>query len=157
MENVGSRAVPDHHPLFRFDRRALERLECCSRLGFGRNSVRSDRPNAMVFISVVNLVEIRETLTSQAKKEDFDLPCHVAAFGAWVTADAGALQSVVFEAYGKEGQIRYPEHVAALGYGAASQLLTGDQDALLRQELAQLRGRAFFAPGRPLRFEVDGI
>ena len=53
--------------------------------------------------------------------------------------------------------MRRPEHVAALGYGAASALLTLAEDDLLTREIAHLSGREFFAPGRPLRFEVDGI
>jgi hypothetical protein len=105
---------------------------------------------------MVNLIDIRTTLLSQIARDN-DLPCHVGAFMAWVMSDTQALRGYIEEASGFTGQMRRPEHVAALGYGAASALLTPAEDDLLTKEIAHLSGREFFAPGRPLRFEVDGI
>jgi REase_DpnII-MboI len=105
---------------------------------------------------MVNLTDIRTTLLWQIAKDN-DLPCHVGAFMAWVMSDNEALREYIEEASGFTGQMRRPEHVAALGYGAASALLTLAEDDLLTKEIAHLSGREFFAPGRPLRFEVDGI
>jgi hypothetical protein len=84
-------------------------------------------------------------------------PCHVVGFCGWITADAERLQVSVGEAVRFTGQARHPEHVAALGFGAAAGLLSDTALETLREDILHLSGRAFFAPGRPLRFEVDGI
>jgi REase_DpnII-MboI len=86
-----------------------------------------------------------------------DLPCHVAAFRAWTLDQKDELEASVREAESFSGQARHPEHVAALGFGAAAGLLNERQKNFLREELEHLRGRAFFIAGRPRRFEVDGI
>ncbi|MBR1165880.1 hypothetical protein JQ571_02770 [Bradyrhizobium liaoningense] len=79
------------------------------------------------------------------------------AFGSWVLNRTEALQAAVNKAVCFTGQARHPEHVAALGFGAAAGLLDAEQEKILREELEHLRGRAFFVTGRPRRFEVDGI
>lgn len=105
---------------------------------------------------MVNLLDIRATLIAEIEKEN-DLPCHVAAFSAWIMADHQSLRQYVSSAIGFTGQARHPEHVAALGYGAAGGLLTADERDALCSELTHFGGRSFFAAGRPPRFEVDGV
>ncbi|WP_421521874.1 hypothetical protein [Ochrobactrum quorumnocens] len=105
---------------------------------------------------MMNLIDIRAALRAQFASTS-NPPCHVGAFAAWITSDDHALRTFVEEASGFQGQMRRPEHVAALGYGIASALLTEDEKGLLRDELTHLSGRAFFVSGRPWRFEVDGI
>lgn len=105
---------------------------------------------------MVTLHEIQEALRARTRTAD-DLPCHVAAFNAWVLEDEAGLRQQVQRAVAFTGQARHPEHVAALGYGAKAQLLEGSEFALLCDELEHLSGRDFFAPGRPLRFEADGV
>tara|TARA_R110000787_G_scaffold51907_1_gene122589 strand:- start:275 stop:1474 length:1200 start_codon:yes stop_codon:yes gene_type:complete len=105
---------------------------------------------------MINLSDIRATLLAELGKGK-NLPCHVAAFCAWIMADNDRLRQCADEAIGFTGQARHPEHVAALGYGAVNGLLSPEECKLFRDEIAHLSGRAFFAAGRPLRFEVDGI
>jgi hypothetical protein len=105
---------------------------------------------------MLKLDDIHDTLRSKLTSTR-SMPCHVAAFCGWVVGDNERLQASVDEAIGFTGQARHPEHVAALGFGAAAALLSDTSLETLREEIAHLSGRAFFAPGRPLRFEVDGI
>jgi len=105
---------------------------------------------------MVNLLDIRATLETQVAAAG-PLPCHVGAFSAWVLADHAQLRRHLLDAATTAAPGRRPEHVAALGYGAAAGLLTDDQSRLLASDVAHLAGRSFFAPGRPLRFEVDGV
>lgn len=105
---------------------------------------------------MVTLIEIQEALRARVQAADH-LPCHIAAFNAWVLADNAALRAQAQRALGFAGQARHPEHVAALGYCAKAQLLEGSEIGLLREEIEHLSGRDFFAPGRPLRFEADGV
>jgi hypothetical protein len=83
-------------------------------------------------------------------------PLHVRAFCAWLLNDTATL-AVLVEAATATGQQRHPEHVAVLGYAAASSQLSDGTTVLLREDVAQLAGRSYFASGRPLRFEIDGI
>lgn len=105
---------------------------------------------------MLNLLDIRAALESKVRDVG-ELPCHVGAFSSWITADEDGLVKYVRQAYEFEGQARRPEHVAALGYGAAAGLLKDQELAVLTDEVAHLAGRDFFSPGRPPRFEVDGI
>lgn len=105
---------------------------------------------------MVNLVDIRATLESQVTGAE-KLPCHVAAFCAWVLADHEQLRRHVGNAASIPAPGRHPEHVAALGFGAAAGLLADAQRHLITDDLAHLAGRSFFVSGRPLRFEVDGV
>lgn len=105
---------------------------------------------------MVELTDIRSSLVSQLGKQN-ELPCHVSAFSGWVTSDESSLRESAKKATGYTGQARHPEHVAALGYAAAARLLNSSEVDLLRDEISHLSGRAFFASGRPLRFEVDGL
>ncbi len=102
------------------------------------------------------LHDIRESLRIRAQAAT-GLPCHVGAFSAWITGDAETLRGYVHQANAFKGQARHPEHVAALGYGAAAGLLDEDATTALRDDVPHLAGRDFFAPGRPLRFEADGV
>lgn len=105
---------------------------------------------------MVNLVDIRTTLEAQVASAG-PLPCHIGAFSAWMLGDHAQLRRHLGDAAGVEAPGRHPEFVAALGYGAAAGLLTDAQGRLVAGDLAHLAGRSFFAPGRPLRFEVDGV
>jgi hypothetical protein len=105
---------------------------------------------------MVNLNDIRNTLVSELGKGK-DLPCHVSAFCAWIVSDHDTLRRRVAEALGFAAEIFHPEYVAALGYAAASALLTPEEYDLLHEKILHLSGRGFFAPKRPLVFEVDGI
>ena len=105
---------------------------------------------------MLTLPAIREALRQQLLSS-VSIPVHVAAFGGWITHDTCRLQAAVDEAIHFTGQARHPEHVAAFGYGGKAGLLTEPQVQILRDEVEHLGGRSFFAPGRPLRFEVDGV
>ena len=105
---------------------------------------------------MVNLVDIRETLRAELAGAT-DVPCHLGAFCSWVNADNDMLRQYVDQAITFTGQMRRPDHIAALGYGAASGLLTPDEKRIFCDDAERLSGRAFFAAGRPLRFEIDGI
>ncbi|SCX03986.1 hypothetical protein DSM25559_0378 [Agrobacterium rosae] len=110
----------------------------------------------MVSIAPVSLAAIHEALRSTARVSD-DCPCHVAAFCAWVTGNKADLQAQVRRALDFDGQARHPEHIAALGFGAAGKVLDEDQSSLMNEEIKHLSGRNFFSPGRPLRIEADGV
>jgi hypothetical protein len=74
-----------------------------------------------------------------------------------MTGDHAALARAVTDSVSFTGQMRHPEHIAALGYGAGARQLASADAPLLEAEIKRLSGRAFFAHGRPLRFEIDGI
>jgi len=105
---------------------------------------------------MVNLSDLRETLDLSLDPGRV-LPSHVAAFEAWALSRPDELRSRVSDAISADGQQRHPEHIAAMGYAAAAGLLTDAEKALLTEDLTQLGGRAFFASGRPPRFEIDGV
>lgn len=105
---------------------------------------------------MLTLPAIREALRQQLPSSG-SIPAHVTAFSGWITHDLSRLQAAVDEANQFTGQARHPEHVAALGYGARASRLNPQSLHILRDEVDHLGGRSFFAPGRPLRFEVDGI
>jgi hypothetical protein len=107
-------------------------------------------------MTLPTLQDVRRSLLADLDQAR-ELPCHVAAFRAWALARKEELAAAVCEAASFTGQARHPEHVAALGFGAAAGMLDDDQRLILREELEHLRGRAFFVAGRPRRFEVDGI
>jgi hypothetical protein len=110
----------------------------------------------MTLPTLPTLQDVRRSLLADMDQARA-LPCHVAAFRAWALERKEALEAAISEAELFTGQARHPEHVAALGFGASAGLLNSDQKAILREELEHLRGRAFFAAGRPRRFEVDGV
>lgn len=105
-----------------------------------------------------SLVEIRQALEAEVQRnENPQLPCHVAAFGAWIIADDLKLRARAMEATDLDPQMRNPDHVAALGYAAAAGSLSQSEQAILVDEIAHLQGRQFFSANRPMRFEIDGI
>lgn len=110
----------------------------------------------MVPVATVGLSDIQEALRAAVQTPD-DLPCHVAAFCAWVINDEVKLRTQVRRALEFDGQARHPEHIAALGFGAASGILDVEQSTLLSEEIRHLSGRNFFSPGRPWRIEADGV
>src|SRR6266700_2696373 len=105
---------------------------------------------------MLELSDIRNALRSRLVSAT-PMPCHVAAFSGWIAADSERLQTAVGESLGFTGQARHPEHVAALGFAAHAGLLPESQFQILVDEIQHLGGRAFFSPGRPPRFEVDGL
>jgi hypothetical protein len=107
-------------------------------------------------MTLPTLQDVRRSLLADLDQAT-ELPCHVAAFRAWALDRKEGLAAAIHEAVSFTGQARHPEHVAALGFGAAAGLLDNDQRFVLRKELEHLRGRAFFVAGRPRRFEVDGV
>jgi len=105
---------------------------------------------------MVDLLQIRATLEAQIAGQQ-DLPCHVAAFIDWLSSDTKKLRKRMDGVIALSDQARKPEHVAALGFGAAIRLLSENDTTLFSAAITHLRGRKFFVPGRPLRFEIDGI
>ena len=104
---------------------------------------------------MADLFQVRAALEAQFSHQQ-GLPCHVAAFIGWLSSDEEQLRKRIDEVIALPDQARNPEHVAALGFGAASGLLSEDETAVFREEICHLKGRKFFVPGRPLRFEIDG-
>jgi hypothetical protein len=102
------------------------------------------------------LADVHDALRSAARVSE-EYPCHVAAFCAWVSGSKTDLRTQVRKALDFDGQARHPEHIAALGFGAAGKVLDEDQSSLLNDEIKHLSGRNFFSPGRPLRIEADGL
>lgn len=110
----------------------------------------------MVPVASLNLTNVHEALRLAARVSD-DLPSHVAAFCAWVTGNSDHLKSQAQRALHFDGQAKHPEHIAALGFGAAAGVLDEGELSILKEEVVHLSGRNFFAPGRPLRIEADGV
>ncbi|ASP34999.1 hypothetical protein [Labrenzia sp. VG12] len=104
---------------------------------------------------MVDLFDIRVSLEAKIAHQK-GLPCHVAAFISWFISDEGELRRRINEVVALPIQARNPEHVAALGYGASSGLLSDTERNIFGEEIAHLQGRKFFVAGRPPRFEVDG-
>ena len=110
----------------------------------------------MVSVTALTLDDVHQSLRARARAGAC-LPCHIAAFNAWIASDELGLREQVERAIAFDGQARHPEHVAALGYGAAAGILDDAAAGTLRDEIDHLSGRDFFAPGRPLRVEADGV
>jgi len=107
---------------------------------------------------MVSLVDIRSALEVEVVRGVHEqLPLHVIAFVGWITGNEQKLRACADEVAGLAEQMRNPEHVAALGYAAASQMLLANQMPILLSEISHLQGRQFFVANRPLRFEIDGI
>lgn len=103
---------------------------------------------------MISPYDLRDHLHTQALSSAG--PMHVRAFSAWLLGDADLLRTLVADAV-TTGQQRHTDHIAVLGYASASGLLTDDEHALLRDDIAHLAGRAYFVPGRTWRFELDGV
>ncbi|YCI07067.1 hypothetical protein M1D34_32000 (plasmid) [Ensifer sp. D2-11] len=110
----------------------------------------------MVSLTPIGLGDLHEALRIATRAPD-DLPCHVAAFCAWIAGNGPELREQVRRAVDFDGQARHPEHIAALGFGAAGSILDPEQLALMSKEITHLSGRNFFSRGRPLRIEADGV
>lgn len=104
---------------------------------------------------MADLHQIRAALEAQMARQQ-RLPCHVAAFVNWLSLDETELRKRIDEVIALPDQARNPEHVAALGFGAAHKLLLENESEILNGEIIHLKGRRFFVPGRPPRFEIDG-
>jgi hypothetical protein len=105
---------------------------------------------------MLNLTDFRYTLEAKLQSAGA-LPCHVGAFGAWLLSREQELRNCAAEAAAFQGQSRHPHHVAAMGYAAAANMLGHKELAQLTADLIHVGGRTFFTPGRPPRFEIDGI
>jgi hypothetical protein len=105
---------------------------------------------------MLNLTDFRHTLEAKLQSAGA-LPCHVGAFSAWLLSQEQELRTCAGEAAAFHGQSRHPHHVAALGYGVAANVLGEPEVKQLAADLVHLGGRTFFTPGRPPRFEIDGI
>lgn len=85
-------------------------------------------------------------------------PPHARAFALWIQFDkldlAPVLRSLAVEAAAAEGPPRHTAHAAVLGYVAS---LDPTFIVPFINALTWLRERQYFAPGRPLSFEVDGL
>lgn len=110
----------------------------------------------MVPVKTITLQDIQDSLRARTRISA-GIPCHVAAFSLWIIGDEAGLRDQVQRASGFEGQSFLPEHVATLGCGAVAGILDDDKTQALRDGIIHLAGRDYFAPGRPLRMEADGI
>lgn len=109
----------------------------------------------MVPLTMVNIIDIRDTLKAQiARQQSF--PGHIKAFISWLSSDNEQLRKQINEVFSLQRQAWTPEHVATLGYGATSRLLSEKELSEFCDEIIHLKGRRFFVPGRPPRFEIDG-
>ena len=109
----------------------------------------------MVPLTMVDLIDIRDTLKAQiARQQSF--PGHIKAFISWLSSENEQLRKQINEVFSLQRQAWTPEHVATLGYGATSRLLLEKELSEFCDEIMHLKGRQFFVPGRPPRFEIDG-
>lgn len=104
---------------------------------------------------MADLLQIRAALEAQKARQQ-GLPCHVAAFINWLSFHDAELRKQIDEVIAQPSQARNPEHIATLGFGAACKLLSEGESEIFKDEVTHLKGRRFFAPGRPPRFEIDG-
>ncbi|MGJ5135372.1 hypothetical protein [Bradyrhizobium oligotrophicum] len=108
-------------------------------------------------MSEPSLLLLRNTLRDAAE-DDRTQPPHARAFAAWVQHKNGGrnslLESLSAEAMAAQGPLRQTAHAAVLGF--ASSIDSSLTDHFL-QSVDWLSARQYFAPGRPLSFEVDGI
>jgi hypothetical protein len=85
-------------------------------------------------------------------------PPHARAFAVWIQFDdldqTPVLRSLAVEAAAADGPSRQSAHAAVLGYAAS---LDSTFTVPFLDALTWLRQRQYFAPGRPLTFEVDGL
>lgn len=104
-----------------------------------------------------SLSELRLAL-SAAGADDPRQPPHARAFAAWIqmgSAPEGKILRVLAEeAAALDGAARQTAHVAVLGYAAQSDPIVAEP---FRRGLEWLQQRQYFAAGRPLTFEVDGL
>lgn len=104
---------------------------------------------------MVDLIEIRNTLKAQiAPQESF--PGHIKALISWLSSNKEELLKQINEIFSLQRQAWTPEHLATLGFGAVSKLLSKQELEEYRDEINHFKGRQFFVPGRALRFEIDG-
>lgn len=103
------------------------------------------------------LLDLRDALYARLKAAKTTMPSHLVGFSGWITKDNELLKAAIADAAGFTGQARHPEHIATLGFGMSEGLLGESEIVSLNEDVRHLGGRTFFSPGRPLRFEVDGI
>jgi hypothetical protein len=105
----------------------------------------------------LSLWELRRSLAAAAD-DDAGQPPHARAFAAWIQCmridQVPLLGTLATGAAAAQGPARQTTHAAVLGY--ASNLDTAFSPPFVAA-LDWLRQRQYFAPGRPLTFEVDGL
>jgi hypothetical protein len=103
------------------------------------------------------LGKLRNTLVAAAT-DDPQQPPHARAFAGWIQSaqlsQAPLLQALAAEAAAADGPTRQTAYAAVLGYTAN---LDTRFAAAFGEALIWLRKRQYFAPGRPLTFEVEGL
>lgn len=101
--------------------------------------------------------ELRRSLAAAAA-DDPRQPPHARAFAAWIQAESigrlPVLATLAGEATAAVGAARETTHVAVLGFAAS---LDGSLADEFLDSLSWLRARKYFATGRPLTFEIDGL
>src|SRR5262249_42147481 len=146
-------ATANHDSLFRINCTASNWPASSSKLG-SRRDARPDEQDPVVLVSELpSLLELRRCL-AEAARDDPGQPPHARAFAAWVQHEASLLRVLADEAVGVRGPARHTVHAAVLGYAAhIDPAFIGP----FVEALDWLRQREYFAPGRPLIFEVDGL
>ncbi len=106
---------------------------------------------------MLSLLDLRDALHARLEAAKSTTPSHLVGFSGWITKDNELLKTAIADATGFVGQGRHPEHIATLGFGISEGLLCETEIMSLNEDVRHLGGRTFFPPGRPLRFEVDGV
>ncbi len=110
----------------------------------------------MVPVTGLGLKELQDSLREAAIDDDRQPP-HARTFAAWMfgTDDRiKILNELAREAASASGAAHQTAHVAVLGYATNIDPAYGEAFA---EGLEWLRQRQYFAPGRPLIFEIDGL
>lgn len=111
----------------------------------------------MVLVNELTHWELRRSLAAAAA-DDPRQPPHARAFAAWIQSESlgrlPVLAALAAEATAAVGAARETAHVAVLGYASS---LDGSLSGRFLDSLSWLRARKYFAPGRPLTFEIDGL
>jgi hypothetical protein len=104
-----------------------------------------------------SLMLLRQSL-GEVAADDPGQPPHARAFAAWMQHDrmeqCPLLKQLAEDAAASIGAARQTAHVAVLGYAASMDV---GFVARFTEALEWLLARQYFATGRPLTFEVDGL
>jgi len=108
-------------------------------------------------VTDVSLWDLRRSLAAAAS-DDVGQPPHARAFAAWIQSvrmeQVPLFGHLATEAAAANGPALQTVHAAVLGYAFN---LDSAFNAPFIAALEWLRQRQYFAPGRPLTFEVDGL
>lgn len=121
------------------------------------HDAQSNQPNAVVPVKELTHWELRRSLAAAAA-DDPRQPPHARAFAAWIQTEGSGKSPLLAELAAKAaaaiGAARETSHVAVLGYASS---LDGAFSSQFVESLSWLRARKYFAQGRPLTFEIDGL